>query len=172
MEILNLYKEIWAQGGGLRTLHVTLLKDNIEGVDPEAVRLMVEEILRRASYKCNFLGELKLDFSDPSSSRTHTKMGVPGCEAFWFLGMYRVVRTLSLDLTGNELGDEGVHLLVIGDLVHRRKLYLGLKNNSITSEGWYNCRHVLTNIHYTYIYMYMVPTSKLALVARHPDKKK
>jgi hypothetical protein len=140
MEILNLYKEIWAQGGGLRTLHVALLEDNIEGVGPEAVRLMAEEILRRSSlYNCNFLEELKLDFSDLSSSLTHTKMGVPGCKAFWMLSRYKVIHTLSLDLTGNELGDEGVRLLVTGpiteNLVHLRKLYLGLKNNSITSEG-------------------------------------
>ena len=150
MEIGNLYNEIVRNRltrtgigtleplGGLYTLHVAVLQANIAGVGHEAVALIAEEILR-GLYGCTILGELKLDFSDLASSHTHTKMGLPGCKAFWIINTYvPTVHTLSIDLTGNELGDDGVRLLSIGSImamVHLRKLYLGLGNNSITDIG-------------------------------------
>jgi hypothetical protein len=106
-----------------------------------------------------FLEELKLDFSalgddfndfesrygmqttlgpEPSSYTPDFKVGLVGCAEIAYLRRaLPVLRTLSVELNGNEIGDLGMDRLT--NLKHYpctlKTLYLGLKNNNIGSES-------------------------------------
>ena len=118
------------RSGGIHTLHITLREDDVQGDDIVSI---VSQTLSELTLVPT-LDELKLDFGSLSSAPPQMRMGAPGCVVFSRLYIdVPALQTISLELRGNEIGDNGCIEIMKGMYggEHRRmrnlkKVYLGL----------------------------------------------
>jgi hypothetical protein len=131
----------------VRTLDITFRQEDTRHWfytrDIDAVATILVETFREFKVNAKALEEVKLDFADLSSPLCTRKVGHNGC---YVLGLMpgqagsrhaaTALHTLSLELTGNEIGNRGAKgLAQLSQAAGLNKLYLGLKNNDIGPEG-------------------------------------
>jgi hypothetical protein len=147
-EMKRLYGHIGVHDGGVRTLDITLLAADIvpgPGVSTgEAAAAIIQRELWHTigafdlvnrRYILPFLEGLKVNCSSLSLGR----QGVGSLMTYYPRDVH--LHTLWLDLSDNDIGDDGcLQLFTALDMAYRRtdslkKLQLGLKNNQIGPEG-------------------------------------
>jgi hypothetical protein len=132
--------EARSTGGGVRSLHIALLPEDISPYEYLPHRMNTLLLTFR---RLPFLVEMKLDLSALSPPACPTKFGIAGCVALADLHECApALQTVSLELVGNYIGSWGCHHLVAAllRLTKLKQLYLGLRDNALDGHSGYYLR--------------------------------
>jgi hypothetical protein len=148
--------ELYREAPHVRSLDITVRRQDIEDreykdvpdSDEDVAQVIRSTLATLASFTPR-LEKLQLDFSSFASSHVMSrftesvgvyiprlKVGIPGSVALSGLNMAPALRSLRLELNGNEIGDDGAAALKSLRFAPALEyLYLGLGNNRIGPQG-------------------------------------